>query len=49
MTEADILFERKVATGWYDHYDEETLKILYEDCVKQVAHMENINKEAMKK
>lgn len=38
------LFEAKLATGKYDHYDEQTLSVLFEDCINQCAFAEEINR-----
>ena len=38
------LFEAKLATGKYDHYDDHALGVLFEDCINQCAAMESINR-----
>lgn len=34
------LFEAKLATGKYDHYDDHALGVLFEDCINQCAFSE---------
>ena len=36
----NVLYQAKLRSGQYDHYDDEQLKHLYLDCVKQVQAME---------
>ena len=47
--EARKLFDAKVNTGKYDHYTDEMLQLLFEDCVNQVATMHLINDRSQKK
>lgn len=51
MREATIvsgiaLFDAKLATGKYDHYNEQALSILFEDCINQCAFAEEINRRS---
>lgn len=36
----NVLFQAKLRSGKYNHYDDEQLKQLYLDCVKQVQAMD---------
>lgn len=40
MEDTNVLYQAKLRSGQYDHYDEEQLKQLYLDCVKQVQAMD---------
>ena len=37
------LFNRKLRTGLYDHYDEDAKAVLFDDCVRQAAMMDRCN------
>ena len=37
--DVDLIFRSKLNTGLYDHYNDEQLKQLYLDCVRQVKAM----------
>ena len=39
----NVLFQAKLRSGKYNHYDDEQLKQLYLDCVKQVQAMDIFN------
>lgn len=36
----NVIYQAKLRSGQYDHYNDEQLKQLYLDCVKQVQAME---------
>lgn len=39
----NVLYQAKLRSGQYDNYDDEQLKQLYLDCVKQVQAMDIFN------
>lgn len=39
----NVIYQAKLRSGQYDHYDDEQLKQLYLDCVKQVQSMDIFN------
>ena len=48
IEEGRAFYERKLATGKYNHYTERALQWLFSDCVKETAFMkgiDNLNKE----
>lgn len=43
LKQAIEIYNAKIQTGRYDHYDAALLESLYEDCIKQAAAMHHIN------
>ncbi|WP_458397438.1 hypothetical protein [Anaerotignum sp.] len=39
------LFDAKLRTGLYDHYDEDEKAVLFDDCVRQAAMMDRCNEK----
>ena len=45
---AQEIFEAKLRTGLYDHYTEQALRILKEDCIRQAELIERSTNEKFK-
>ena len=44
VTTAEELYNLKIKSGKYDHYTAKMLAILFEDCIRETACREAINK-----
>lgn len=43
IEKANYLYDLKIKSGQYNHYPEEALELLWQDCLTQVANMNIIN------
>ena len=44
MQKAIDLYNAKIATGKYNHYPADALRLLLDDCITQVIAMDDINR-----
>ena len=44
IAEAEKIFDAKLRSGKYEHYTDDALLLLFDDCVKQAETMRRINK-----